>query len=331
MIQPSAFDPARHKIGLFSPSSDIAGFPRRLDRAVCNLSNLCQGVVLAAGATDKKGGNAGSVEARIAQIQSLLDDPDVGLLMATTGGYGCFGVLTKLDLAAVARAGKPIVGSSDISTLLMPLTLATGLVTFHGPMALPDFGEAANVDFSWHSLLAMVAGDQPPGTLAMPTEGSDTFRFWDRDDGEPPQLFPLPPPVVVEAGSAEGMLLGGNVDALIALAGSRFAPPVRDCVIALEAAFGSWEKLERDLLSLEASGLFDGAAGLIFGRLYQVSGASEANFHSLLSEIAVRHRLPCLAGLSLGHSMPVMTLPFGVNVRLNTKPLRIDVLGGVVG
>jgi muramoyltetrapeptide carboxypeptidase len=115
MIRPSAFDPACHKIGLFSPSSEITSFPRRLSRAVANLNSLCHGVVVAAGATDRMGGNAGSVEARAAQIQSLLDDPDVGLLMATTGGYGCFSVLPKLDLAAVARARKPIVGCPNAS------------------------------------------------------------------------------------------------------------------------------------------------------------------------------------------------------------------------
>jgi muramoyltetrapeptide carboxypeptidase len=326
MILPRAFDPARHKIGLFSPSSHIDGFPRRTRRAITNLAARCQGVVMAPGALDRSGGNAGDPGARARQIAWLIEHDEVGLLMATTGGYGCVSLLDAVDFASIAAAAKPILGSSDGTALLLAITAATGLVTFHGPMALPDFGGADAADFTWSELTRVLSG--AAGPLALPSRGDDAFRLWELDDADPVELAPLPAPVVLEAGEGEGPLFGGNLDTVMVVAGSGHAPLAPGRLLFLEAAFGTWEKLERDLLALEARGLFYGAAGLVFGRPFQVAGASDAAVRDLVGSIAARHRLPCVYGLPLGHSLPVMTLPLGTPMRLETDPIRLTLLEG---
>jgi muramoyltetrapeptide carboxypeptidase len=326
LLRPRAFEPGRHKIGLFSPSSHISGFPRRLARAIRNLERRCRGVIVAPGACDRLGDNAGAAKVRAAQIRYLLNHEEVGLLMATTGGYGCFGLLAELDLADAARSGKPIVGYSDLTTLLVPLTAGAGLISFHGPMALPDFGEAEPADYTWRQMIAMVAERNDHSRLAQPDLGSDDFRLWERDDDDPTPLLDFPPPTVVAEGSAEGPLFGGNIDVLVALTGGRYGPPSEGSLLFLETAFGSWEKLERDLLSLDAAGLFERAAGLVFGRLFQVAGADESLLRALLTKIASRHRFPCVTGFALGHSTPVMTLPLGARARLETDPVQVSVL-----
>jgi muramoyltetrapeptide carboxypeptidase len=323
MIPPRAFDPTRHKIGLFSPSSHIHGFPRRTRRAIANLEARCQGVVVAPGALDHAGGNAGEPRARAAQIDWLVAREDVGLLMATTGGYGCLSMLEHLDLAALAGAAKPILGSSDVTTLLLALAGA-GLVTFHGPMALPDFGGPDVADFTWSQLVALLSGGAGP--LALPTHGDDSFRLWERDDADPFPLTPIAAPVALVPGTGEGRLFGGNLDTVMVLAASRHAPVRPGRLVFLEAAFGTWEKLERDLLALDARGVFARAAGLVFGRPFQVSGCSEAQFQDLVGGLAFRHRLPCIYGLSLGHSLPVMTLPIGAKMRIDTNPPHLSLL-----
>lgn len=328
MIRPHAFDPARHKIGLFSPSSHIDGFPRRTQRAVANLAARCCGVVMAPGALDREGGNAGSRNARAGQIEMLIGRDDVGLLMATTGGYGCVSLLEALDLAALGAAAKPMVGHSDTTALLLAITAATGLATFHGPMALPDFGGTDIAEFAWKQLLDLLAGKS--GALELPTQGDDAFRLWERDDADPVPLTPLPPPLVLAPGEGAGPLFGGNLDTVMAVAGGAHAPLASGRMLFLEPAFGVWEKLERDLLALDARGLFYGAAGLVFGRPFQVSGATDAMVQGLVASIAARNRLPCIYGLPLGHSLPVMTLPLGVPLRLQTNPVRLTLLESAV-
>lgn len=328
MIPTRPFDPGRHKIGLFSPSSHIHGFPRRTKRAIAHLAERCRGVVQAPGALDHCGGNAGDIAGRARQIAALLQDDEVGLLMATTGGYGCVPLLDAVDMAVVAAAAKPIVGSSDVTALLLAITAATGLVTFHGPMALPDFGGAEVADFTWNQLQQLLSG--AAGPLALATKGDDGFRLWERDDAEPVALRALPPPIVLHPGSGEGPVFGGNLDTVMVLAGSGHAPLEPGRLLFLEAAFGSWEKLERDLLALEARGLFHAAAGLVFGWPFQVAGTEEAALQALVGAIACRHRLPCLYGLPLGHSLPVMTLPIGAPMRLETSPVRLTLIEGAV-
>jgi len=81
---------------------------------------------------------------RVNALETLMADPQVGLIMAVRGGYGLSRLLPALDFAAIAagiRSGyKRYVGHSDFTAFHLALYARTGAVSFAGPMASYDFG-----------------------------------------------------------------------------------------------------------------------------------------------------------------------------------------------
>ena len=74
-----------------------------------------------------------SAQARAAELTRMLLDDDIAIIVPPWGGELLINILPLLDFAVLAMA-KPkwLVGYSDLSTLLMPFTLLTGIATMHG-------------------------------------------------------------------------------------------------------------------------------------------------------------------------------------------------------
>ena len=84
------------------------------------------------GATDRCGYLAGDDDQRARQLMGLIGDPDVRAILCARGGYGCHRIVSRLDAAAFRKAAKPLVGYSDITTLLLWQRRAAGLMGIHG-------------------------------------------------------------------------------------------------------------------------------------------------------------------------------------------------------
>ena len=142
VIRPSRFVWEEHKIGLFSPSSHaVYDFPRRCRRSINALKQLGCEVKWGTHAEGSSGYLAASAEQRAADIYQLLEDPEVGMLMATSGGYNTNGMLPYLDIQRLVQNWKPLVGFSDLTALQLGVYAKGGLVSFYGPALLPQFGE----------------------------------------------------------------------------------------------------------------------------------------------------------------------------------------------
>jgi muramoyltetrapeptide carboxypeptidase LdcA involved in peptidoglycan recycling len=74
-----------------------------------------------------------SAQARADELTTMLLDDEVAIVVPPWGGELLINMLPLLDFARLAQA-KPkwIAGYSDLSTLLMPFTMLTGIATLHG-------------------------------------------------------------------------------------------------------------------------------------------------------------------------------------------------------
>ncbi|HEY6876931.1 MAG TPA: LD-carboxypeptidase, partial [Polyangiales bacterium] len=76
---------------------------------------------------------AGADERRLADLRAALADPAVAAIVPPRGGYGATRLLPSLHVEEVRRAGKWLVGFSDV-TALHALWARAGLCSIHGPM-----------------------------------------------------------------------------------------------------------------------------------------------------------------------------------------------------
>ena len=327
MILPQRFDPAIHRVAFFCPSDSVRHFPRRLNRAVESVKRVWGCEVVLAG-VESEAGEDFDFAKKADQLHRLLAAPDIGLIIAATGGYTSVCLLPHLDEQLIRSSRKAIVGSSDVTALLLGLFAMTGVVTFHGPTALAGFGELGPTsDYALNSLFQLVAGERLCVELADPLYGHDLFRFWDREDDEPPALSPWPAREMLFKGRIEGTLIGGNLDTLVAITGTPYAPAWASKILFWEAAFGSLSKLHRDLEVLDAAGVFNQIAGMVVGRPFRVAGAEDRDIYALAKQIAERNSIPTIAGLALGHTAPILSVPIGVPASLDATDLSL-VVGG---
>src|SRR5690606_32798366 len=77
---------------------------------------------------------AGSDERRARELMEAVSDPDVDAIVCARGGYGCHRIVSRLDAKVFREAAKPLVGYSDVTTLLLWQRRQAGLVGLHGPM-----------------------------------------------------------------------------------------------------------------------------------------------------------------------------------------------------
>ena len=77
--------------------------------------------------------SAGTAQERAAELEVAFGDPAVDAVIRLRGGYGSGQLLPLLDLERIAAGGKPLIGMSDITHLLVPLA-AAGASCVWGPM-----------------------------------------------------------------------------------------------------------------------------------------------------------------------------------------------------
>jgi muramoyltetrapeptide carboxypeptidase len=226
-------------------------------------------------------------------------DPGTAALIAVRGGYGSVQMLPLLDPAEMRRTPKAFIGYSDNTSLLVWLTGACGIVSFHGPML--------------------------EGRLARGESGydRDTFtRVLTRAAAA--GAISHAQVEVVRPGEAAGVLLGGTLTQLLASFGTPYAfdPPAGHILFLDEVAERPY-RIDRMLTQLRLSGILGRASAVVFGELPRCDepGTGGPAIKAVVSDLLDGFSGPVLFGLPSGHTAGAcLTIPFGVRARVVTAP-----------
>ena len=237
---------------------------------------------------------AGEDTARLADLTTALAAPEVGALIAARGGHGATRLLPRLDPRDVRRAGKWLVGFSDV-TALHALWARAGLCSLHGPMVCSLADASMEVRRSWFDVL----------------------------EGAPPP--PLTELTSVHPGSSEGRLFGGNLTVLCALLGTPYFPPLEDVVLLLEDVGERPYRLDRMLTTLLQSGCLGRVRAVVLGAFTEAApGADGVSCDEVLHERLGKLGVPVLAGARVGHIADNHPLLLGTRARVDGVRGRID-------
>jgi muramoyltetrapeptide carboxypeptidase len=325
MTFPTETHPPR--IGIVSPSSPAAGlFPERFARGVEQLRGLGFEVSVAEHAIGVHGRVAATATERAADLNRQFGDPEVAAIIATIGGQHSCQVLPLLDWDLVRRNPKPLIGYSDITVLLHAIAQESRHVVFYGPTLMTEFAEyPAMPRFSAQSFTeALSAGRSSLRITHSPVlaaKGTD----WSVGPVERP-LLPAPGPIVARPGTADGVVLGGCVEAMERLRGTRYWPNFDGAILCMESAEdtyqpGFWEVLVADYANMNVWPRISGVA--VGQKDWPISHLEEIG--RLLVEATAKHPVPVLVGLPFGHISPIATLPIYAKGTLNTSDASLTV------
>ena len=247
----------------------------------------------------RRGFVAGDPGLRAQVLREALADPSIAGVLCVRGGYGSVQVLPLLDAAQVAAARKPIVGYSDLTSLLVFVTGQAGLVAFHGPTVAGRLGRGER-GYDRATFLAALSGAAPIGEV-----GGSALS-------------------TVRPGEAAGPLFGGTLTQLLASLATPFAfDPPPGYVLFLDEVNERPYRLDRMLVQLRLAGLLARASAVVFGELPgcdEPGGSPTAA--DVVRDVLGDFRGPVAMGLPSGHTNGrALTLPLGVTctVRASTE------------
>ncbi|MEV5882442.1 S66 peptidase family protein [Streptomyces sp. NPDC052020] len=311
-------------VAVWAPSSPApVAFPRRFARGVRALREEGFTVRPLPSCAAADGVSTADPAALAAELHRALEDPACDGVVAAVGGWTLINVLPYIDWQLVGDARKPLIGYSDLTSLLNTTARRTGLVAFHGPMVISEWGEAAGAwEYTRAEFRAVTGldGRWARRVLTDPGAWSDEMLWWDKEDDRPRAPRAGGERLrTVRAGvtEAEGVLWGGSLAVLSLTLGTPYADPAPDGLVFLESEGVAPDEFAARLAQLRQAGVFDRAVGVLVGRIGSprpcLSGFTD--YDQVLRDIVPAH-LPIAAGYAFGHSTPMATVPVGARARL---------------
>lgn len=313
-------------VGIVSSAS--AFFPiheSALQRGIAYLEKVGLHVQIAPYTLDQRQHLNPPAQHRAEDLNQMFADPKIKAIFCLSGGSGVNAVLPLLDWEQIEKSPKIVMGYSAITALLIGLYAKVGLVTFHGPMILNGFSEYPQpFPYTWQSLEQMLFKAEPVGILNPPTQWTDAYTSED----QPRAMKTNTGWRWLREGKAIGQLLGGNLSVMLTLVGTSYLPSFRGAILYFEEVnFGSGllRKVDESLAQCQQMGLFDQIAGLVIGKVNELSEEEEKLFESLILEYTTGSQFPILKGVDFGHTAPQLTLPIGIQASLDSQQDRFSV------
>ncbi len=255
---------------------------------------------------------AGTDRERADDLNTMFADKDVKAIIAVRGGYGTPRLLPLLNYAVIKKNPKILVGYSDLTALQLAIYRKTGLVTFSGPMAGVEMFKGID-PFTEEHFWRCVTSSKKLGEFTNP-------------DSRP--LSPL------SLGKAAGVLLGGNLSLIAAIAGSPYLPSFKNSLLFIEEIEEETYRFDRMMSQLRLIGALKDAKGNIIGELTDVKTGDMTKpyltVEQVLNDYLAELKKPIVTGLVYGHVPKKLTMPLGVRATLDSKKGQLIVTEGAV-
>lgn len=245
-------------------------------------------------ALDEYHGFAGTADDRASDLLWALRDSTVSAIMCSRGGDGAAQLLMRVPLDEFRQHPKWLIGFSDV-TALHSAEVQAGVMSIHGSMC--------------HAIAAQ--------------EGTDSVSVMLRRLllGHLP-TYQVEPHELNQAGTAEGMLVGGNMSVFCGLAGSDYDfLNQQDLILFIEDTDEEMTKVDRMLHLLEIRGVLGRVKGIIVGHFtgYKREKNGFATMEHMLHEYLQHYPFPVSYGFPVGHKRPNLPLIEGARVRLTVS------------
>ncbi len=298
-------------IGIVSPASSPADLSR-IEKGVKYLESLGYRVEVGKHVAKVKGYLAGEDHERLEDFHNMFANKEVRAIISVRGGYGSGRLLDKLNYSLIKRNPKIFVGYSDLTVLQMAILKKTGLVTFAGPMLAVDFHDEVD-PFTEEIFWRTITSDKKIGKLKNP--GSEKFY-------------------VLRKGRGEGRIIGGNLALFTSLLGTEFMPPVKDNILLIEEIGEQPYKIDRMFNHLKLAKVFDQINGIILGRFVDCYETDETKSTLTLNEVIADYfgnlKIPVMYNIKHGHIPQTITIPYGLNCKVNASREFIEITENAV-
>ncbi|HEY1112584.1 MAG TPA: LD-carboxypeptidase [Chitinophagaceae bacterium] len=236
----------------------------------------------------------GTDDERRNDLQAMLDDPSLKAILCARGGYGVVRIIDGLDWTKFKQKPKWVIGFSDITILHNHIHRHCQVASVHSKMtnSFPD---------DWNT--------------ALPIQIETILSLRDALQGRKMQYAATPHPQN-RTGTAEGVLVGGNLKLLESMAGTPSDIQTAGKILFVEDTGEYLYSLDRMFWNLKRTGKLDKVAGLIVGGFSIKEDDEGEEFGRTLQEIVLEkvkeYKYPVCFDFPVGHQRANYALKCGV-------------------
>lgn len=259
----------------------------------------------------------GTDEERAEELNDMFRDDSVHAIIALRGGSGSARILDRLDYKAIKRNPKIFIGYSDITALHLAIYQKTGLVTFHGPVAVSTWNS-----FAYSHLQKLLFEGEAMLYQNPSDKGSELTQTKNRIR-------------TITPGVSKGELLGGNLSVVTGIMGSEYFPKDwKNKILYLEDIGEKIYAVDRMMSQLQLGGVLNQVKGFVFGKCNDCDPGG-SGYGSLTMEEVIDHYIkplgiPAFSGAMIGHIDDNVTLPNGITAEIDAEKGVIKLLSPAV-
>ena len=277
--------------------------------------------------------------ARADDLMAAFTDPTIDGIISTIGGDDSIRLLPYIDLSVIRDNPKVFMGYSD-TTVSHCICHRAGLVSFYGPSFMAGFAESGGLFPYLVDSVNRTLFEAAPIGLLRPNETGWTAEFPDWTAPEKQSIRRTLRPSTgwrfhQSAGVVEGRLFGGCVEVLDWVRGTPCFPSASELdgtILFLETSedAASPAVLARFIRSLAAMDCLQPLAGILLGR---PGGQTEPALLPAYADTLCRTvreeyglcELPIVSNMDFGHTDPMMVLPLGVRMRIDSDRRELSI------
>lgn len=235
---------------------------------------------------------AGSDTLRASIIQEYMDRDDIDAIWMARGGYGSIRIIDKLDFTRFVQHPKPIVGFSDVTV-------------FHGKLnrlGIPSI----------HASMPHILANKTPEaqqSLIDALTGKPLHYEW--------PSYPLN-----RLGTAEGVIVGGNLSVLCGMLGSNSFPDTDNRILFIEEVDEYIYHVERMMYALKRAGKLDHLKALVVGGLTEIHDNPDPfgkPVEQAIFDVVKDYDYPVVFDFPAGHQPENRAIIFGKEVTITTN------------
>ncbi|RXY99978.1 S66 family peptidase [Fictibacillus sp. S7] len=316
-------------IGVTAPSSGLSDeLHPLLNQAMERMEK--EGYKVVCGKTPWTQHKAKSADAKVraAEFNDMMKGQDIDIIIPPWGGELLIEMLPFVDYSI--KKPKWILGYSDISVLLLAITLTTGMATAHGTNLIDLRGEETDATTAmWETVLSV-----PEGDSVLQHSSRKYQEKWDHENPSS-HVYHLTEKTEWKTVSGQneqikGRLLGGCIDVIRHLVGTPFGHvegfkkehiPGEPLIWYLENCELNTADLRRSLVQMKLAGWFDGCSGILFGRSAANEPVGGYTVEDVYQDLAKELQIPIIYDIDCGHMPPQVTL-------INGAWAEVEVSGG---
>lgn len=313
--EPPVIKPLRLKTGdklaIVAPGSYIS--EAELQESISNLNKLGFDTTYSEKILLQTGYFAGSDKDRADDLMEKFADKTVKGIVCARGGYGCSRILPMLNYDIIRSNPKVLIGYSDITALLYGIYQKSGLITFHGPVGTSTFNNYSVNNFK---------------RVLMNPKQNDLFKNSEEKTDE--NKYGV---TTIVKGKGVGRLVGGNLSIMVSLIGTEFDVDYSSKIVFIEEIGEEPYRIDRMLTQLIQSRKFDKASGIMMGIFSKCeSKVKDAAFDKTFTLMEVLKdrlgnlKIPVIYGMSFGHIVDKLTIPFGGLAELDASNQTLTLL-----